>query len=214
MPEENASKLDESFQKFHQICEQNIDSVQKALKLHAEQPEAFSTDLRNMIIDYSILNTYSSWEKFLEDIFIFYMLGMCSHSGNHNVRYVNPLNCEHAYKMIQSTSSYPDWSRIDIYAKNFFENGKPFNKLSEMQENLNGLRKVRNAIAHSSKDAGIKFQKLVQGKLGSFPSGMTPADFLVAKVGKKKSDPCYYEYYIRFLEDAAEYLVENPADDQ
>ena len=78
-----------------------------------------------------------------------------------------------------------------------------------MKAEINAIRTVRNAIAHTSKSATKKFEDLVRGKVGYLPEGMTPAKFLSEyKVGKKKNDPTFCDHYIDYLKSVAGVLVE------
>lgn len=71
------------------------------------------------------------------------------------------------------------------------------------------LKKVRNAIAHTSIQAQKDFENLVQGKVGYLPEGISPAKFLIEfKMGKQKNAPTYCEYYISYLKNTAKILVE------
>ena len=57
------------------------------------------------------------------------MLGGCSLNGDIVNKYVNPIDRDHAYRMIQNVNLYPDWSDIDKVLKNandFFEACGPF----------------------------------------------------------------------------------------
>lgn len=214
MEEENANVLDSYLIAFCRSCDVSLNAINKSIQLTASEPEKFTDELRDMVVSYAILNIFSLWEKFIEDIFIAYMLGKSSSTGNPCERYVSPIDEAHAYQMIKGVNQYPEWSNIDtirIYANNFFKDGKPFARLSEMQEALKGLKKIRNALAHSSKDAKRKFEDLVQGKIGCLPDDITPVKFLIEhKNGRNRNSPYYYEYYIDFLKETARYLVENP----
>ena len=46
------------------------------------------------------------------------MLGGCSLNGDIVNKYVNPIDRDHAYRMIQNVNLYPDWSDIDKVLKN------------------------------------------------------------------------------------------------
>lgn len=214
MDEENINVLDSSLTNFCRACDTGLNAISQAIQLTTSEPEKFTEELRDMVVGYAILNIFSLWEKFIEDIFIAYMLGNSSSTGNPCERYVSPVDEEHAYRMVKGINQFPEWSNINSIqtcANNFFENGKPFSKLLQMQETLNALRRIRNALAHASKDAKLKFEKLVQGKIGRLPDGITPAEFLIEyKLERTRNSPYYYEYYINFLKETARYLVENP----
>lgn len=197
---------------FQEECDKSINIYYNAQKLYNEQAAGFSEDMRNMLVEYIIVQLFSKWERFLENIFIAYMLGEKSINDSNVKRYVSPVDREHAYKLIQSVNQYPEWSDVEkilINARNFFENGGPFEILKTMKAELNALKKIRNSIAHISYRARKDFENLVQGKVGYLPSGITPAKFLIDhKVGKKRSDPTYCEHYIEYLKDTAAIIAE------
>ncbi len=179
-------------------------------------PEDYSEKMHHIFAEHILLTAYRNWELFIENIFISYMLGDFSKMGNPVKRFVYPNDEEHAYKMIKSVRLYPEWSNIEdilTYAENFFENSGSFIYLKTMKGELNSMKKIRNAIAHNSLRAKQEFENLVQGKVGFLPSKITPAEFLTNyRIGKKKTDMLYIEYYIDYLKNAAEMLVQYDAE--
>lgn len=209
------TNLDGFLNEFEKDCDDCLSVYFNSLQLYNQQPEAFSEEMRNMLIEYIILKMFGKWERFLEKIFIEYMLGEKSQNGKAVNRYVTPYDGEHAYRMIQSVNIYPDWSDIEkvlINARNFFQDGGSFGILETMKSEITSLRKIRNAIAHTSIRAQKDFEKLVQGKVGYLPENITPAKFLIDyKAGRRRNDPTYCEYYILYLKSVAKILVEyNP----
>ena len=217
VPETEAPCLDELLQEFEVECDKNLNVYFSTLQLYNEHSDIFSETMRDMMVEYVVLKMFSKWEKFLEDIFIEYMLGGCSQFGNSVNRYVNPINKEHAYRIIQNVNLYPDWSdteKILINARNFFENGGPFEILNTMKSEITSLKKIRNAIAHTSVRSKKDFEKLVQGKIGYLPEGISPAKLLIEfRIGKQKNAPTYCEHYVLYLKDTAKVLVEYQCDE-
>lgn len=210
--------LDVLLDNFEAECEDDLKVYSTSIQLYNEHSNLFTETMRNMMIEYAVLRLFGRWEKFLEDIFIEYMLGGRSRNGRKAVRYVSPVDKGHAYRMIQNVNLYPDWSdteKVLINARNFFENGGAFEILKTMKAELTSLKKVRNSIAHISVRAKNDFEKLVQGKVGYLPDGITPAKFLIEyRNGKKRSSPTYYEHYISYLKDTARMLVEYGHEDE
>ncbi|MBQ6431682.1 MAG: hypothetical protein IJJ99_07400 [Oscillospiraceae bacterium] len=210
------SVLDAHLAGFITKCDWALQVYYGAVSLYNENNVAgFSADMKNMIIENLILNVCSSWEKFLEDIFIAYLLGSKSENGSAVVSYVSPKSNEHAYNLIKSVNTYPDWADINkilINAENFFEGGGSFKILKTLSADINAIKKIRNAIAHTSKKAREDFENLVRGKVGHLPVSITPAIFVTDyKIGNRRTDPTYFEYYVEFLKDSATMLVEyNP----
>lgn len=210
--------LDNYLNDFISKCDWALEVYFDALSLYNEnKAEGFTVDMKNMIIENLILNIYSSWEKFLENIFIAYMQGNISDKGVPITRYVSPINDEHAYNIIKNITLYPDWTDIDkilINAQNFFENGGSFKLLKTLKGELYSIKKIRNAIAHTSKKAKQDFENLVRGKVGHLPTDISPVKFVSEyKKGENKDSPTYFEYYINFLKDSATMLVEFQNDD-
>ena len=212
MDELPKTTLDTLLDGFQEDCNQCRGLYYTILRLNNDYPTDFSIDLRNIIVEHGLLQTFGKWERFLESIFIEYMMGRKSKNGNTVNRYVVPVDEQHAYRMIQNVTTYPDWTdiaKITTNAENFFENGGPFLLLTTMKSELNAIKKLRNFIAHHSEKSRKDFEDLVRGKIGYLPDDITPAVFLVDyKVGKKKTDLSFFEHYIQFLSDAARLLVE------
>lgn len=208
--------LDNHLTNFRAMCDRALQLYFDTVSLFNEnQINGFTADMKYMIIENIILNVCSSWEKFLEDIFIAYMQGNQSENGIAIRVYVSPTSDEHAYNLIKNVTTYPDWTdiaKIMVNAENFFENGGPFKLLHTLKGDLNAIKKIRNAIAHTSKKAREDFENLVRGNVGHLPNDITPAKFVSEyKKGSKRTDPTFFEHYINFLKDSASMLVEYQA---
>lgn len=205
--------LDTHLTSFTAKCDWASQVYFDAVSLYNENKlDGFSADMKNMIIENIIMTVSSAWERFLEDIFVAYMQGNKSDNGCAVVTYVTPNDDEHAYNLIKNVTVFPDWTdirKILTNAENFFENGGPFSILRTLNADLNAVKKIRNAIAHASKKARTDFENLVRTKVGHLPNDITPAKFLSEyKIGNRRTDPTYFEYYIDFLKNSATMLVE------
>ena len=204
--------LDALLLQFETECDNNLNVYFLSLQLYNEHSEIFSETMRNMMVEYVVLKLFGKWEKFLEVIFIEYMLGGYSQCGDLVNRYVNPLDRDHAYRIIQNVNLYPDWSDVEkilTNARNFFENGGPSEILKTIKSEITSLKKIRNAIAHTSTRAQKDFENLVRGKIGYLPEGISPAKFLIEfKTGRQRNDPTYCEFYISYLKNTAKLLVQ------
>lgn len=210
MDENRDGEIAALLQEFEEKCDENLTIYVRALSLFNEHSDLFQENMRNMLVEYGILKLFGQWERFLEKLFIDYMLGEKNTSEYLPTRYINPINEEHAYRMVQNVNRYPDWTDIEkicINAQNFFENSGPFQILTTMKSTLNEFKKIRNAIAHTSKSAKRDFENLVRGKVGYSPEDMSPAKFLIEyKAGRRREDPTYYEYYLEHIRNTAKML--------
>lgn len=210
--------LDTLLTEFNNECDKDLNIFYAALQLNNEQPDVFSVMMRNMLVEYTVLMLFGKWEKFLEDTFTEYMIGGHSCNGQIVNRYVMPIDKEHAYRMIQNVNLYPDWSDIEkvlTNARNFFENGGAYEFLKTAKAEITSLKKVRNAIAHTSMRAKKDFENLVQGKIGYLPDGISPAIFLIEhKVTRQRGAPTYCEHYIAYLKTIARMVVEYSSEER
>lgn len=104
--------LDDLLIGFQGKCDEDLEVYFSTLRLYNTDPVAFSKQMRDMLIEQIILKLFSEWERFLENTFIYYMLGEKSSKGVAPVRYAMPLGFDHAYRLIQNVNQYPDWSDI------------------------------------------------------------------------------------------------------
>jgi len=209
--------LDDKLKDFKLTCNSILEQYFASLILYNEnEVSGFSSDMKNQIVESLFLKASGYWEGFIEDIFISYMMNNKSEAGDSIVVYVHPRDRTHAYNMVKGVLNYPDWtdiSKILIYAGIFFEKSGPFSLLNTLKSELNQIKTIRNAVAHSSKKAKQDFEKLVRGLIGHLPDDITPSIFLSEyKRGKKKTSPTYFEHYISFLMDSASMLVEFKAE--
>ena len=205
--------LDDYLVDFKTKCDLTLQVYFDSISLFNENAvSGFTSEMKDMIVENLILKIYSSWESFLENIFIAYMLGNKSDNGTAIIKYVSPRDAEHAYNLIKSITPYPDWTDIDkilINAENFFEDGGPFSLLKTLKSEINAVKKIRNAIAHTSRKANQDFENLVRGKVGHLPADISPARFISDyKNGTRRNSPTYFEHYIEFLKNSSTMLVE------
>lgn len=64
--------------------------------------------------------------------------------------------------------------------------------LLTLKGDINAVKKIRNAIAHTSRKAREDFENLVRGKVGHLPNDITPAKFVSEyKTGNRRADPTF-----------------------
>ena len=70
--------LDCILEKFQKECDDSLNIYFQSLRLYNEHSDLFSETMRNMMVEYVVMQLFSKREKFLEEVFIEYMLGVCS----------------------------------------------------------------------------------------------------------------------------------------
>jgi len=145
-------------------------------------PINLNTQQRDIILEWAFVNLLGAWEKFLEDCFVDYMLGVQTSSGYCPTRYVFPTDRHHALKLILAGRDFFKWTtpkRVREQATLCFENGEPFRTVLESAaSDLSEMNIVRNAIVHRSAEAVEKFEVVVRNKLRTAPLGVRPGEFL------------------------------------
>ena len=161
-------------------------------------------------IEAAFLQLQKSWELFLENLLLCLLIGHRPHTTIITSHFTVS-DLEIARGIVLREDNYLDWIGIDrvknrfnaylIEAPNHISN-----TLSAIATELNEIRIVRNAIAHSSKKAKDDFANLWLRKVGGSPTITVPADFL------KLPDPnnlpsTYFDKYADTLETAAGIMI-------
>lgn len=174
-------------------------------------PARFTKSHFSQINELAFLKSFLSWEAFLEEAFILYLLGMKSPRGFCPVRYAVPMNRQHAADLLASDARHTDWTAADRVidrANRFFKAGRPFVSAIRPHTNLlNNLKTIRNAISHASDEATEKFETLVRNELTYYPTGMTPGTFLMTLIPGSTPPKTYLQRYTETLQTMAESIV-------
>lgn len=169
---------------------------------------------RDSIVELAFLRTFLAWETFLEDSFILYLMGQKPPRGRAPHRYTIPPNRALAEEwVVPERRPFAVWDAVSVSdrAQRFFRDGRPFTSaLRSNQSMLDDTKKIRNAIAHESKSAQEKFEKLVRDKLGTLPSNVTVGSFLGTTVPGSSPPMSFLESYLDKIDAVAEQIVPLP----
>lgn len=157
------------------------------------------------------MKSFLTWEGFLEEAFILYLLGKKSPNGYAPGRHAIPTNRPHAIELLASDTRHTDWTAADRVvnrAKRFFKAGQPFENVIRPQSNLlANLKTIRNALSHESEEATEKFETLVRNELTYFPPGMIPGTFLMTLKPHHAPPKTYLQFYTETLRAMAEAII-------
>jgi len=167
-----------------------------------------------LIAEISFLKIFVAFENFIENTFLYYMLGGKSPNKYCPIRYVFPKDKEHAIKMtLQDYSNYTDWSTPDKIVKRAeytFKNGEPFKTgIASYIQILQDLKIIRNYITHSSENAKDKFEIRARFYLGTLPPGnvLTVGNFLLMYSPQNTRPICFIEFFAEKLKDFSSNLI-------
>lgn len=176
------SKLDKIKKEF----KQNMIKSFELIKIISQAGTTLPKEKIYLIYELSFLRLFLTWEWFIEETFISYMLGMKTSKGYRAKTYVKPKNKKHAYEFVREGRDYADWTSPDVVIRKaslFFEDGEPYkDALISIGEDIKNMKTIRNAIVHISQDAQEKFKSLVRIKLGYAKRGITPGEFLSTSI--------------------------------
>lgn len=171
-----------------------------------------SAKRRNYITEMAFLRAFQAWEVFIEESFILYMWGQKLPRGRAPSRYAFPPSHKIAMEwVIPEGRDYAQWTvaqHVTARAERFFKTGAPFSSVLRGNQNaLDEIRTVRNAIAHKSLAARLKFEKMVRDKLSTLPPHLTVAAFLGMTEPRISPPVSFLEYYVGKIEFAARQIV-------
>ena len=171
-----------------------------------------STKRRDYITEIAFLRAYQAWEVFVEESFILYLWGNKPPRGRAPARYAFPPSHKTAMEwVIPEGRDYAQWTvaqHVCERAERFFKAGAAFSPvLKGNQSMLDDTRTLRNAIAHKSLAARLKFEKMVRDKLGALPPNLTVAAFLGMTEPASAPPVSFFEYYVGRIDLAARQIV-------
>lgn len=183
--------------------------IASAHKVDATGARLWTLDETKFITESAFLKMFIAWESFLEGSFILYLTGNASIAGTILTKYANPIDEDHAHKILIGVMKYVDWSKPDVvrrFAKLYFDSGEPYETvLSSTQSDLVDLSIIRNSSAHISHTTSNKLDALATRKLGHPVTGATVYDLILA------TDPLHPGATIlgnyQSILDAAAYLI-------
>lgn len=140
----------------------------------------------NLFYEGTFLRTVTSFEGFLEDLFLGLSCGALK--GHHSVTpRINFTSMFIARDIIWGGKSYIDWlpySHTEKRAATYFRAGHPFSVLDKPEKKeLERISIIRNAIAHQSQHSKTRFTEDVIGSLTLLPAERTPSGFLRSAIG-------------------------------
>lgn len=144
----------------------------------------WANDEISFITESSFLKMFIAWESFLEKSFILYLTGNPSTSGNLLAKYADPVDQEHAHKMLMGVMRYVDWTTPETvrkFANLYFDSGEPYQTtLNSINADLLDLKTIRNAAAHLSTTTTQQLDILANRKLGILHTGISVYDLLTS----------------------------------
>lgn len=167
-------------------------------------------DQREFIAESAYLKIYISWETFLENSFIDYLLGEASITNKRPAKWANPLDSLHANNILKGVQKFVDWSNPEVVrrlSKVYFHEGYVFNsELSAINNDLLDMKKIRNSAAHVSSSTSNELDALSTRLLGRPCTGFS-AYKLLFSTNPNNAPATFIDDYIAKLDITAEAIA-------
>lgn len=137
-----------------------------------------------MLTEAIFFTGYRAYENFLRDIFLLYCMEKKPKSAQVVNSFLDPRDFNHAEMLIQSSMPFLDWSSPSIVinrAELYLAQGFPIKlPISTNQDLLTDYKRLRNHIAHNSKESLDEYKKTIRKHLSTIPLIIpSPGEFLL-----------------------------------
>jgi hypothetical protein len=137
---------------------------------------------------------FRAYENFIRDIFLLYCMEKQPNTRKKVKSYLSPMNYSHTEVLIQSSMPFLDWSSPDTIidrASIYLQDGYPIKlPLTTNIEALRNFKKLRNHIAHNSKESLDEYIKVVKRYITTIPLQIpSPGEILLIT---DRSNPTQY----------------------
>ena len=149
---------------FRSSITELLSHITFAHQKYANGSHKVSRNLREFICESAFLRIFISWETFVENCFVDYLLNESSILNKRPAKWATPINKEHAQEIIIGNQRHMDWSNPETIRKIsqiFFHQGYVFNSsLGAIHQDLMDLKTIRNSAAHISSTTANKLDGL------------------------------------------------------
>jgi hypothetical protein len=160
----------------------------------------------HLITESVFFAAFRAYEGFLSDIFQLYCLEKRPRSGRKVKSFLRPKDFDHAGELIKSSMHFLDWTSpatVIKRAETYLDDGFPVKlPYTTHQAVLQDLKRLRNHIAHNSKESLDGYKTVLRGHFGTLPLTLpSPGEFLLLtnRTDSTKYNLIYYLELIKLL---------------
>lgn len=170
--------------------------------------ERLSTSQMSLLTEGIFMRAFSSYERFVEDVFVLYTRGKKTRSGVSVRSFLTPRSNSHARDMLQSNRNFLDWNDPDLViqrAETYLSTGGPIKTaLATHRSSLQIMRRIRNASAHQSGQALLSYANAVQTELRAPPLKLPPPGEFLLMNDPRRPHPYFLISYLTVLRTVAD----------
>jgi len=164
------------------------------------QPGRLTRHQLHFLTEAVFFRAFRAYESFVRDVFLLYCLEKRPRSGARVRSSLNPRSFLHAEELIQSSRPFLDWTspdtvieRAELYLKDGFPIKLPY---TTHRETLRDFKKIRNHIAHDSKESLKRYKLVLRKHYRTIPLSIPPpGEFLLVR---DRVNPRKYKLLIFF----------------
>ena len=176
---------------------QRLDSTRERMERLYSQWQIRKVDL-DSVYEALFLRAVTSFEAFLEDLFLAILVGRAKYNGQ-RVRVLMQASSRGALmQILLQGDSYMSWlpfENTEKRAKLYLKEGRPFTELDNGDKSqLKTISTIRNAIAHKSPYALLKFKITVVGSIPLLQTERNPAGFLRTRISSSPAQTRFEVY--------------------
>ena len=177
-----------------------LQELERLIRLDSENQSRFSGSASKyqleLLTESVFFSAFRAFENYLEDTFILFSLEKPSISGKKYGSYLKPKNFMHGRELIKSSMQHLDWTSPDNVVKRaetYLVDGEPFKTpLSSAMTSLRDMKKIRNHIAHNSRESNQGYKQVIIKHYGTLPLKLpTPGKYLL-EIVPSATPPTYY----------------------
>lgn len=147
-------------------------------------PATLSKSQMILMTESIFTKAFSHYEMFLEELFILYTRSKSTINGKRVYSYIAPRDGKHARDMLKSNMPFLEWNSPDNIIKRcetYLKDGDPIKlSITTHSARLQTMRSIRNAIAHRSSEATVKYNNVVRAEMRASPlHPLQPGEFLL-----------------------------------
>jgi len=168
----------------------------------------FSTQQFLLLTEALFISAYTQFEAFLEDVFLLYTLEKPTISNIRPKSYLSPRDFDHAFDLIKSSMPHLDWTDPDTVikrAETYLKDGGPIkNVLAGNRVLLNNMKRIRNHIAHNSRESLKQYKSVLLDHYKIVPLKIPrPGEFLLNMVPQSNPRIHYLLHYLQNIKRIA-----------
>ncbi len=158
----------------------------------------------SLITENLFFSAYGAYESLIEDVFLLYTMEKKPLHGCKPKSYLKPNNFDHAANLIKSSMPFLDWTSTDVVIKRaelYLKDGYPIKDvITGNQAVLKDLKRIRNHIAHNSRESTGKYLTVLRNNLATVPVKSPKVGEYLLMIDRHNRPDYYFMTYINHIE--------------